>query len=618
MLCRKFPVFASVVLVPALLFFAAPAEAQYNAFKDPSVSRASAEAAGGLDFKAVTEEIKGGKVSVGGTAYIVVLFKNQGASSVKVGTINLYPSSTVSAQATLNQCADAPLSTDAQCAVTVAVKGLQSGAWRVDVLVDHSGRSRIAMASISGDVEPLALRKDEAVKGDVEASPASMDFGTSPGGIALVRAVVLNNRSADVVKIKDFILNAPEQSGYSYKSQCPETLQPGETCNIIVTWLPTSKGLAQGVLAVRHSGKSGMAQVELKGVLQPVVAGNAAKNVAGKIELSPESMDFGTSPGGIALKRSVVLSNHTDEDVDLWDIDMKVPEQSGFSYESQCPEMLQPEETCNIIVTWLPTSKGLAQGVMMVRHSGKSGMAQVELKGVLQSTGDAKKDAAGRVEAFPASMDFGTSSGGIPLVRSMVLSNNSAEGIKINNIILNAPEQSGFSYKSQCPETIWAGESCNVIVTWLPTSKGLAQGVLVVQHSGKNGMVQTELKGQLQLTGDTAKDAGGKVEISPVSMDFGTSPGGIAVKRSVLLSNHTIESVDLWDIDMKVPEQSGFSYGSQCPETLQPEETCNIIVTWLPTSKGLAQGVMMVRHSGKSGMAQVELKGVLQPPESSA
>ncbi|MCK5518031.1 MAG: hypothetical protein KAI61_01325, partial [Alphaproteobacteria bacterium] len=173
-LYRKFSVFVSVILVQALLFFAVPANAQYNAFKDPSVSRASVEAAGGLDFKAVTDEIKGGKISVGGTAYIVVLFKNQGASSVKIGSVNLYPSSTVSAKTILNQCADAPLNTDAQCAITIAVKGLQSGAWRVEVLVDHSGRSRIAMASIVGDVAPLAPRRDKIVKGAVEISPDSM------------------------------------------------------------------------------------------------------------------------------------------------------------------------------------------------------------------------------------------------------------------------------------------------------------------------------------------------------------------------------------------------------------------------------------------------------------
>jgi len=55
------------------------------------------------------------------------------------------------------------------------------------------------------------------------------------------------------------------------------------------------------------------------------------------VELSPEALDFGTSPGGMALKRSVVLSNHTTEEIDLWNIDLKVPEKSGYTYDSQCP-----------------------------------------------------------------------------------------------------------------------------------------------------------------------------------------------------------------------------------------------------------------------------------------
>ena len=63
--------------------------------------------------------------------------------------------------------------------------------------------------------------------------------------------------------------------------------------------------------------------------------------------------------GGIALKRSIVLSNHSAEEIKVKGVTLDVPEQSGFSYKSQCAETLAPEETCNIIVTWLPTSKGV-------------------------------------------------------------------------------------------------------------------------------------------------------------------------------------------------------------------------------------------------------------------
>ena len=38
---------------------------------------------------------------------------------------------------------------------------------------------------------------------------------------------------------------------------------------LIIKWQPTTKGIAQGVLAVHHSGKTGMANVEVKGEFKP-------------------------------------------------------------------------------------------------------------------------------------------------------------------------------------------------------------------------------------------------------------------------------------------------------------------------------------------------------------
>ena len=608
---RKLSVFIPVLLLVMALFSAVPAEAQYtlgNPFKDPVVSNNAANSA--VDFKAVTENILGGKVAVGGTAYVVVLFKNMGSSTIKTGSINLYPSSTVSAQVTLNQCADAPIASDAQCAITVAVKGLTSGAWRVEMLVDHDGRSRIAIASLSGDVE-AASKTETAGKQDIEISPGNLYFGTSAGGIELVRSLVLNNHAAETIKIKNIILSAPEQSGFSYKSQCPESLRPEESCTLIVSWLPTSRGLAQGVIAIQHSGKTGMTQAEIKGLFQPPTSGDAG-NANGKVEISPTSLDFGTSPGGLALKRAVVLSNRTGEDINIWSMDLKMPELSGFSYESQCPEILLPDETCNVIITWTPTTKGLAQGLLAVQHSGRTGMAQVEIKGSLQPVGEAVRDNTGKVELSPENMDFGISSGGIPIKRSIVLSNHTAEDVDIWDIDLDVPEQSGFSYFSQCPQTLMPEEACNITVSWLPTSKGLAQGVLTIQHSGRAGMVRAEMKGVFQSTGDVSKDTEGKVEVSPDIMDFGLSSGGIALVRSMVISNHTSEPVKLTNVILNAPDQSGFSYKSECPETLAVDGVCNIIVTWLPTSRGLAQGVLAVQHSGKGGLVQTELKGTLQ------
>ncbi|MBU6474882.1 MAG: choice-of-anchor D domain-containing protein, partial [Alphaproteobacteria bacterium] len=345
MLRKKISIFGLAAFLLSFVMAAPPAAAQYNAFKPPSASGLAASLANAPDFKAVKEVIKGGKVAVGSTSYVVVLFENQSATQVTVNRVSLYPSSNVSASVALNQCASAPLSRDAQCAITVAVKGMMPGAWRVDILLDHTGKSRLAMASVEGDVEAVA-EKAENNAGEVGIFPDVLDFGQSPGGMAIVRSVTLKNRTTEAVQISRITMDVPAESGFSYKSQCPESLKPDESCNIIVTWQPTSIGLAQGVLMVEHTGKNGMVQAEVKGVFQPPPATKQPKAGTDSVGITPSSLDFGTSAGGLGLKRSVVVSNNSASDIEIWDIDMDASNQSGFSYNSQCPETLRPGESC--------------------------------------------------------------------------------------------------------------------------------------------------------------------------------------------------------------------------------------------------------------------------------
>ncbi len=187
---------AAFLTLLLLLAWASPASAQFNAFKPPSAS-GSTTGISGPDLKADKDKVEGGKITIGATAYIVVLFKNTGTSVVKITGINLYPSSTVSAAVSLNKCADAPLSPDGECAVTVAVTGLQPGSWRVEMLLDHDGRSRLATTAITGDVENAAVQQKDEVKTEIDAEPSSLDFGSASGVVPLIRSVLLRNRTAD-------------------------------------------------------------------------------------------------------------------------------------------------------------------------------------------------------------------------------------------------------------------------------------------------------------------------------------------------------------------------------------------------------------------------------------
>ncbi|HOO51414.1 MAG TPA: hypothetical protein PLK94_09030, partial [Alphaproteobacteria bacterium] len=144
-------------------------QAMANALGDPAARIAGTGNGDGI--APVEAEVKAGEITVGSASQVVVKFRNVSSKDVQVGQINLYPSSTVSSEVALNECSSKEgLPSGAECAVVVSVKGLKVGNWRVEMLLHHSGRSRIVTASMTGSVEE-GDSDSELLLSDVEAIP---------------------------------------------------------------------------------------------------------------------------------------------------------------------------------------------------------------------------------------------------------------------------------------------------------------------------------------------------------------------------------------------------------------------------------------------------------------
>lgn len=369
-------------------FLSSASFAQFNAFKDPAMSSGGAEVtASGPDLKAEADAVQGGKVTVGATIYIVTIFKNSGTSDVKILGTNLYPSSTVSAKVSANKCADAPLPPEAECAVTIAVTGLQLGAWRVEILLDHDGKTRLAASSVTGDVDGSTEKEDDKVKADVEAVPEVLDFGSSAGGVPLVRSVLLRNRTSDEVKLETIKLDSAEQSGFVYHAQCPEALKPGESCVIGVTWNPTTKGLSQSVLTVNHSARSRLTQVEVKGTFAPQAVANApiypdSAPDMGLLISDKEKIEFGTGIKGVsAITTSLV--NVGSMPLTIKNIRLAGSDNGLSVARSGCNSgtILKPTDACALTVNWVPSREGVVIDDLQILHSGARGVLVLPIRG---------------------------------------------------------------------------------------------------------------------------------------------------------------------------------------------------------------------------------------------
>jgi len=353
-----------------------------SAFDDPGARGGGTQ---GGDLKPVNEKVDAGSVALGAAAQVVVLLRNDDSKPIKTGAINLYPSSNISATIGENQCALEAINPGEVCAISVSVKGLQSGKFRIEMLMRHDGRAKLLTSTIDGTVDSAGVDSKDLVS-DLETIPNSMDFGTLGESRPQVKAMILRNKTSKTIKISDLKVSAGSQSGFSVESNCDE-LPTGAACVASVTWSPEQRGPATGTVIVHHSGSTGVSTVELKGAYDPEVAEPATvfpDAIPGKglLVSSQEDIDFGS---GIAQSASITVSlvNVGDTPLTLTGIRMANSENGVRTEKSGCKtgDILTPLEACPLTMTWEPVREGNIVDDVQISHTGARGILVMPLRG---------------------------------------------------------------------------------------------------------------------------------------------------------------------------------------------------------------------------------------------
>jgi len=365
----------------------ASAVAQYPGLGDPGTATTGGTGAGLVPVEA---SVDGGTIPIGATAQVVVRFRNEGGQPVQMGVIQLYPSSTVSASVASNQCNTGDLPSGAECAIALSVKGLQAGPWRAEMLMAHSGRTRLVTATLSGSVESTGDASDQRTS-DVETIPDELDFGSLTSSQTLIEPVILRNITSVPIDISDIYIDGSETAGYKLKTEC-EKLEAGQACIATVSWSPKLEGRSSGVLVINHNGPAGLSSVPLRGEFTPEAVDEAEvfpKAVPGKglLVASQTEIDFG-SDVATASAITVSLVNAGDTDVNLRDIRLSGSD-NGLSFKEEgCTKdtILEPIEACPLTLTWSPTRVGNVFDDIQVIHDGARGILVLPIRGEASGT----------------------------------------------------------------------------------------------------------------------------------------------------------------------------------------------------------------------------------------
>ena len=350
---------------------------------DLGAIRGGGAAGGGL--VPVTPNVDGGTIPTGASAQVVIRFRNDGGQPVQTGLIQLYPSSTVSAIVALDQCKEEALAPGAECAVALSVKALQPGAWRVEMLMRHSGKTRLVSAALSGTVDASG-DSTQKVASDIESTPDKVEFGSLDASQALTAPIILRNITSTALDIESVAIDASDQAGYTLKTEC-DRLEPGQACIAVVSWSPKMKGRSSGVLVVRHNGPTALTSVPLSGEYTPEETSQAevfpqAVPGRGLLVASQTEIDFGEKVQ-TASTITVSLVNAGDAPLTIQDIRISGSD-NGLSFKNDgclAARVLAPIEACPLTITWSPTRVGTLFDDIQILHDGARGVLILPIRG---------------------------------------------------------------------------------------------------------------------------------------------------------------------------------------------------------------------------------------------
>ena len=359
-----------------------------SAFDDPGARSATGTGKGslpGAGLEPTKPEIEGGEIAVGGTAQVVALFRNTTGQPIQIGAVNLYPSSTVTATVAMNDCAKEPLNPGAECPIALSVSAFQTGPWRVEMLVRHSGRSKVVTATVSGTV---AAGKDgsETAKSDIQPVPDKVDFGTLSMGKPLVRSILLRNITSTTIAIKEVTLQSSANSEYALETNC-EKLSTGQSCLISLTWSPQQKGPSEGFIVVQHDGPTGVTSIPVSAKFEPEAGTKAnmfANTIPGRglLVSSDEKVAFGDSVDSEA-EYTFSLVNMGDSDVEIKSISLSGADTGVIVLKKGCLKgtVLSPVEACPLTIVWSPVRTGDMRDDIQINHDGARGVLVIPVTG---------------------------------------------------------------------------------------------------------------------------------------------------------------------------------------------------------------------------------------------
>jgi len=337
----------------------------------------------------------------------------------------------------------------------------------------------------------------------------------------------------------------------------------------------------------------------------PVGAGAAGPAVS----LSPTSMTFGSQQvSSTSPAQAVTLTNSGTAPLAISSIATAGSNAADFAQTNNCPNTLAGGSKCTVNVTFAPSSAGSRTASVTVTDNAADSPESVGLSG----TGTVSAPA---VSLNPATLSFGnqptetTSS-----AQSVTLTNTGTTALSITSIGVIGTNAGDFTQNNNCPtspNTLVAGASCTISVTFTPTATGSRAASISITDNAADSPESVALSG----TGTTPVPV---VSLNPASLSFGNQLiGTTSAAQTVTLTNSGMAPLTISGIGISGTNAGDFAQTNTCPispSTLAAGSKCTISVTFSPTATGGRTASVSITDNAADSPENVSLSGTGTAP----
>ncbi len=395
------------------------------------------------------------------------------------------------------------------------------------------------------------------------------------------------------------------------------TISNGGSCYVYVSFAPTTSGYITGTLTFKNSGGTTLYTVPLAGY-SPAAANSAY--------LDPTALNFTTNSSGQPAVVGTTSSNQTVALYNSGNLPLTVgtvtgtnigaPPTNEFAIASDgcSSQTVQPGSSCTVYVNFTPSTTGAQTGTLKfpVTYANNT---TANLTANLAGTGLAEKNSAvvtptaasfvdqtvGIQTAYNVAISL-TNSGNVAFTVGTLTGTNTIVGASGTGEFSASPANNGSDGCSG--QTVQPGSTCNVYVTFTPSAAGPQTGSITFPVTFKDG---TTANPTVTLSGNgIAANTG--LQINPLSIQFPVQVQSTTSAPQAVYIKNTGNAPIHFGTDT-ASANFGISYDSCVGVNLNYNATCQINVTFTPTTTGALAGTLTIADNGTGGPHSVALSG---------